>query len=208
MASSKNQDIGLQDLLFNSAVACILLFIIFSIKIGGDSILQLYNNANKGGKFTGTVSLPVPNAKVKGKMQTIRMVELGDLGQDILNKFKDDMTIGSWNVKDAFGDDYDAERQVYFPKGENKVVYMLVTDTAPDSEITFSIKSSKIPSSTRLTIRARMIEGASMMQAEGSQWAGFNGFLEYPEEDVLAGRFTMVFKISDEKEDLFEILRR
>ena len=210
MASKENEDIGLQDLLFNAAVGCILLFIIFSIQIGGDTILKLHSTANKGGYYSGTSSLPIPSKLLKGKMKTVRIVELSNLDSEIVEIFERNPSIGQWNISRAFETDFLPELQVHLSQAHRKIIYFLITDEAPESEIRFEVDALDIPSNTLVDVKARILEGAAMMEAQGSDWAVFEGIIEYPRSEpaqrVDIEKVAVIFRIDSQIDNILDIV--
>jgi len=83
---NKSTETGLQDLLFNGAVACLLLFIIYAIKANGYAVISSLSSDGDTGKYQATASLPIETEKVEGEMISYRKVHIKGLTEQQANQ--------------------------------------------------------------------------------------------------------------------------
>lgn len=76
---NKSTETGLQDLLFNGAVGCLLLFIIYAIKANGFSVIQSIADNGVTGEYQANASLPIDSEKLNGEMISYRKVYIDGL---------------------------------------------------------------------------------------------------------------------------------
>ncbi len=159
--NDENIDLGFRDLLFNSGVACMLLFIIFSIRMGKD-IIEVDNQnpiSNKNFKFTDARSLIVTDIIKSGKYKSIISVELEGVTKDQYT-IALDRKIGNWSIAD------NREQYIAYNPQKNTLTYYMILGAVPTSTI-----SLKIDAQNQLTgsymVTAKIIDGKSVMESDG-----------------------------------------
>lgn len=178
--------LGFQDLIVSGAGATLLLFLIFAIKIGGNSAIQAVKEADKGGRYEDHVSLIDPNSESipESKMQTIRTVTF-ELPSDVYNRFKVNYTkaIGSWDLID-YQSDEDMKlviQQVAFNDTHHAISYILILEQLKNKELVFRINDDldEISLQAPVDITSRIIEGKGLpFQSEGKIRYPYDGFTE------------------------------
>lgn len=83
---NKSTETGLQDLLFNGAVACLLIFIIYAIKANGYAVISSLSSSGDTGRYQATASLPLETEKVEGLMISYRKVHIQGLSEHLIDQ--------------------------------------------------------------------------------------------------------------------------
>lgn len=194
-------DIGLQDMLFSGAASFILLFFIFSIKIGGESVTASENIQDKGGKMSGRVSL-VDSYNKDGNMKSIRLVEISGLSPAVMALATSNANFARWDLSDySTYEKKSLSNQLYSTQG--KLTYVLVTDTLKSLNLDFEINAGLLnglrQSDKRAKIRASVIEGEQILiSKDPSKNQRFDGKVDSPLMPVdLNGRLRLTFRIDD-----------
>ena len=97
---NKSTEIGLQDLLFNGAIACLLLFIIFAIKANGFAVISALSGNNNLGEFQSNSSLPIKSEAIDGEMISYRKVLIEGVDASLHNTFLNGQ-FWQWNVSNG-----------------------------------------------------------------------------------------------------------
>lgn len=213
MLNKENENfiLGFQDLIVSGAGATLLLFLIFAIKIGGNSAIQAIKEENKGGRYEDNVSLiNSKNESIpESKMQTVRTVTF-ELPSDVYNSIKSQRrrAIGGWDLIDYQSDDDKKSviQQVAYNDKYNTISYILVLEQLKTEELIFQIsrnldeKSKEAP----VTIISRIIEGKGLPYQKGKA-IGYDGFTECRFSSKPKRRLTdiseIVFMIGDVSSD-------
>ncbi|MDN5215025.1 hypothetical protein QQ020_23290 [Fulvivirgaceae bacterium BMA12] len=206
-----NFEVGLQDLLFSGASSFILLFFIFSIKIGGESLKKNVNEKDRNSNFIGRASL-VDEYFKEGSMKSVRVVEISGLSNEVFERLKSNPGIGGWDLSDYSPEErIKISNQVFAYNG--KISYLLITDTLKSGRLDFYFKSAELgrikESDKEVKFRAKIVEGESIkFSSKSENNKRFNGFVASPIEDIVLKRTINVsFKIDevDHTHRLFQI---
>lgn len=211
--SDNKLDTGFQDLLFNGAIACILLFIIIGIRQQGRSVVA-QQAENNFGEFTDKYSLPIPVEDVdSGQMQTVRIVELSGFSKKKFVEIEDKITSGlldiaHWDIISSNSDTVmNIQRQIY--TYNNRLVFALITREVEQPTIRFNMIENNLLYGVHFDVIARMIEGKGLVQASGTPWADFNGYLisnknsDFAKDQIVP--LTIEFSVSNTPETVFSI---
>ena len=156
---NKSAEIGLQDLLFNGAISCLLLFIIFAIKANGYAVISSLAGVGDQGKYQSNTSLPINNEVLQGEMISYRKVHVQGLGlgyrENLLNK-------NGW----TWVTDGKIRQSIEFVG--NDVVFIASYITHPSN---LKLKLS-IPSPVPYNVSAFVTEGESAIQGRLDSAAG------------------------------------
>lgn len=190
--SDNNEDIGYHDLLFNSAVACILLFIIFSVKVGGSAAASSVGNAS--GTMSNAYSI-VPS-EMTGEMITLRMVSISGLSNTTIEEMKEkllnDGSLVFWEAQmEPFEDSSIPTKQVYFKDGTAIFSIALAKLNSPNVQFTLNpgvISLSNGP----VKVKGMVIEGASSLEL-GRE---FKGIVESQLKDVNPNNIRVSFQVT------------
>ncbi|QHI36414.1 hypothetical protein IMCC3317_17770 [Kordia antarctica] len=189
---NESAKIGFQDLLFNSAVACILLFIIFSLKVGGKSLAnsdvdEIGINSSAG----NDINLPIPSEKIKGKMTSIKIVEIAELSTKELNNYKEKFRKNNQGFEWTNIDDKKDQRVIFF---KNKIQF-LGYHINDQNNIEFKLTD---PVFQNGVIRTAIIEASSLLTNKKDK---FNGYKAYNENFTCTSESIRVeFNIKDQNE--------
>lgn len=194
--TENNEDIGYHDLLFNSAVACILLFIIFSVKVGAHSTVAAIGS--RSGAMSSSYSV-VPSEKV-GEMITLRMVKITGLSETTLSllksQFQAGTDIGQWGGYDAqpVPDSPIPTEQMYIEG--NSIIFSLALGTLSEPNITFSITPGTIPTSEgNVRVQGILMEGAGALKNRET----FDGYFETKSVQSSSSSIRVDFRITNEE---------
>ncbi|WP_339607174.1 hypothetical protein [uncultured Roseivirga sp.] len=190
--SDNNEDIGYHDLLFNSAVACILLFIIFSVKVGGSAAASSVGSAS--GTMSSAYSI-IPSEKT-GEMITLRMVSISGLSNATIKEMKEmllnDDRLTSWEVSaEPFADSSIPREQVYFNNGTAIFSVALAKLNSPNVQFTLNPEVISL-SNGPVKVKGLVIEGASSLEL-GRE---FKGIIESQPKDVNPQNIRVSFRVT------------
>ena len=150
---NKSTEIGLQDLLFNGAIACLLLFIIFAIKANGFAVISALSGNNDLGKYQSNSSLPIKGDALDGKMISYRKVLIKGLGsayhKSLLNQ-----EVWKWEITNG-----EIEESIEFI-GDDVVLIASFTNHPSKLKLNLSINSPK-----KHIIKVSFIEGANKIES-------------------------------------------
>ncbi len=156
--TNENIDLGFRDLLFNSGVACMLLFIIFSIRTGKDSI-QIENVTDlsaKNFKFQDQYSLIVDETVETGNYKSLLAVEVEGVSQDQFAAFANSNFV-RWSVPDNPDHFYTYSREYQL------LTFYLVTGKLSSGSISLKFNRNDVFDHP-YEVTAKIIDGKSAIE--------------------------------------------
>lgn len=172
--NGSNEDIGYHDLLFNSAVACILLFIIFSVKVGANAVTSSIGSSD--GALSSSYSI-IPS-ELLGEMISVRMVKISGISDStqtiVKNWFLDNRDSSAWQFKSENVVNSNIPlQQVYFEA--DAIVFILILSKLSDPQVNFKLDPMIIPQSEgAINVQGIILEGASSLDNREA-FKGFYG---------------------------------
>ena len=156
--NNDNISLGFRDLLFNSGVACMLLFIIFSVRMGKD-VIQVENVnqiSNKNHKFIDAMSLIVTESVKEGKYKSLIAVEVKGITIDDYQKVVSEKLI-TWSIDD------NEEQYISYDESNSLLTCYMIVSAIPKSNILLTVSGAgKLKSSYR--VLAKIIDGKTNME--------------------------------------------
>lgn len=163
MALNNNTDLGFRDLLFNSGVACMLLFIIFSVRIGKENIqvesVTQRNNLNY--QFQDQYSMIVSEVIKEGNYKSLLAVEVQGVSPDEFSSIKSSRII-EWSDSD------NPNHFIFYHEKSQRLTFYLVVGKLPFSSISLKILPNNILNHPFI-VSAKLIDGKGILEKEGSE---------------------------------------
>jgi hypothetical protein len=174
--SQNNDETGLQDLLFNGAIACFLLFIVIGINLTGFS---LYSSANgeQVADYSSKFSLPIKTEHLKGKMKVAYFVQIkpdSKLGESakIRSMYAANKSNFKWNAGS-----FKAEEMGWMLQGDTLVYFLIGTQASGQTNFLVDPPHNVFTNASNGQVRVRLLEGVSSFDNQ-VRWRDFKGVTE------------------------------
>ena len=173
-AAESHIELGFRDLLFNSGVACMLLFIIFSVRVGKESfaIENSTQNQKQIFPFSSKYSLVINEAVEEDNYKSILAVEIQDIGEDQFFGLKNVSDRAVWSHKDA------PDQFASYDQLTRSGTFYIIIGALGSDEISLSFESGNYIGG-KFIVTAKIIDGKSTLAKTRNRRPSFQRSFQY-----------------------------